>query len=90
LTNRLSWAIGTNRLHNSTPQFIHRDLKTSNLLVDENNHIKICDFGLSVCLMTNHGGDGEHQQQADSWSTYYHRHRPASIAVAAVANQNTR
>ena len=35
------------RLHGSNPQFIHRDFKTSNLLVDENNRIKICDFGLS-------------------------------------------
>ena|SRR3990167_11455850 len=35
------------RLHGSTPQFIHRDFKTSNLLVGENNTIKICDFGLS-------------------------------------------
>jgi len=43
------------RLHNSTPQFIHRDLKTSNLLVDENNHIKICDFGLSVWLLLSRG-----------------------------------
>jgi serine/threonine protein kinase len=34
-------------LHGSNPQFIHRDFKTSNLLVGENNRIKICDFGLS-------------------------------------------
>ena len=26
---------------------MHRDFKPSNLLVDENNRIKICDFGLS-------------------------------------------
>lgn len=40
-------ALGITWLHGSNPQFIHRDLKTSNLLVDENYRIKICDFGLS-------------------------------------------
>ncbi len=27
--------------------FIHRDFKLSNLLVDENYNVKVCDFGLS-------------------------------------------
>eukprot|EP01121_Diplochlamys_sp_Union-15-3_P002396 TRINITY_DN12093_c0_g1_i1.p1 TRINITY_DN12093_c0_g1~~TRINITY_DN12093_c0_g1_i1.p1 ORF type:complete len:452 (-),score=86.26 TRINITY_DN12093_c0_g1_i1:17-1372(-) len=40
-------AYGVNWLHCSNPVFIHRDLKASNLLVDENDHVKVCDFGLS-------------------------------------------
>jgi len=40
-------ALGMNWLHLSEHTFIHRDLKTKNLLVGENNIIKICDFGLS-------------------------------------------
>ncbi|GAM17330.1 hypothetical protein SAMD00019534_005050 [Acytostelium subglobosum LB1] len=40
-------ALGILWLHSSNPVFIHRDLKTSNLLVDANLNVKVCDFGLS-------------------------------------------
>lgn len=40
-------ALGMLWLHRSNPPIIHRDLKTSNLLVDNNNNVKVCDFGLS-------------------------------------------
>eukprot|EP00010_Vexillifera_abyssalis_P008880 CAMPEP_0201544270 /NCGR_PEP_ID=MMETSP0173_2-20130828/869_1 /ASSEMBLY_ACC=CAM_ASM_000268 /TAXON_ID=218659 /ORGANISM="Vexillifera sp., Strain DIVA3 564/2" /LENGTH=537 /DNA_ID=CAMNT_0047952329 /DNA_START=58 /DNA_END=1668 /DNA_ORIENTATION=+ len=46
-------ALGMNWLHRSKPPFIHRDLKTSNLLVDENFNVKVCDFGLAH--MKSHG-----------------------------------
>jgi len=32
--------MGMNWLHLSNPVFIHRDLKTSNLLIDENGKVK--------------------------------------------------
>jgi len=51
LHTRLQWAkdaaLGVNWLHQNNPVFIHRDLKTSNLLIDENGRVKVCDFGLS-------------------------------------------
>jgi serine/threonine protein kinase len=40
-------ALGMAWLHGSKPTFIHRDLKTANLLIDANFTVKVCDFGLS-------------------------------------------
>lgn len=34
-------------LHSRIPLVLHRDLKSSNCLVDKNNKVKLCDFGLS-------------------------------------------
>ncbi|XP_026457416.1 probable serine/threonine-protein kinase drkA [Papaver somniferum] len=40
-------ARGLNYLHRCNPPIIHRDLKSSNLLVDKNWNVKVGDFGLS-------------------------------------------
>ncbi|XP_071723547.1 uncharacterized protein [Rutidosis leptorrhynchoides] len=40
-------ARGMNYLHNRKPPIVHRDLKSSNLLVDKNWNVKVGDFGLS-------------------------------------------
>lgn len=48
---RQNWALDTARgmayLHSLDPPIMHRDLKTTNLLVDRGMNVKICDFGLS-------------------------------------------
>ncbi|KAB5538379.1 hypothetical protein DKX38_015912 [Salix brachista] len=44
---RISMARGMNYLHHYNPPIIHRDLKSSNLLVDKNWTVKVGDFGLS-------------------------------------------
>ncbi|KAJ7955239.1 Kinase family protein [Quillaja saponaria] len=56
-TSKLEWrrrvhmaldiARGVNYLHHFNPPIIHRDLKSSNLLVDKNWTVKVGDFGLS-------------------------------------------
>ncbi|CAN4076781.1 unnamed protein product [Withania somnifera] len=43
----LDVAKGMNYLHTSNPIIVHRDLKTPNLLVDNNWVVKVCDFGMS-------------------------------------------
>ncbi|XP_074283957.1 uncharacterized protein LOC141608510 [Silene latifolia] len=56
-TSKLDWkrrmhialdiARGMNYLHKCNPPIVHRDLKSSNLLVDKNWSVKVADFGLS-------------------------------------------
>nr|BAF62164.1 receptor-interacting serine-threonine kinase 2 [Danio rerio] len=40
-------ALGVNFLHNMSPPLLHHDLKTQNILMDGEYHVKIADFGLS-------------------------------------------
>lgn len=53
-------ALGVNFLHNMTPPLLHHDLKTQNILLDGEYHVKVC----KLCL--NHK-PGAHQK-------FYHFH----------------
>mmetsp|Transcript_8457 Transcript_8457/g.13830 ORF Transcript_8457/g.13830 Transcript_8457/m.13830 type:complete len:245 (-) Transcript_8457:1967-2701(-) len=53
----LDVSIGMNHLHQS--QIIHRDLKSSNLVLDDHGVIKIVDFGLSRIKEENENMTGE-------------------------------
>uniref|UniRef100_A0A1D1YKK8 non-specific serine/threonine protein kinase n=1 Tax=Anthurium amnicola TaxID=1678845 RepID=A0A1D1YKK8_9ARAE len=77
-TTRLDWrrrvhmaldiARGMNYLHHCNPPIIHRDLKSSNLLVDKNWTVKVGDFGLSrlkhETYLTTNTGKGTPQWMA--------------------------
>ena len=44
-------ALGVNYLHNMNPPLLHHNLKTQNILLDNEFHVKIADFGLSKWRM---------------------------------------
>ncbi|XP_026398585.1 serine/threonine-protein kinase EDR1-like [Papaver somniferum] len=64
----LDIARGMNYLHHHNPPIIHRDLKSSNLLVDKNWSVKVGDFGLSrlkhATFLTTSTGNGTLQWMA--------------------------
>ncbi|KAI3863967.1 hypothetical protein MKW98_031559 [Papaver atlanticum] len=64
----LDIAQGMNYLHQYGPPIIHRDLKSSNLLVDRNWTVKVGDFGLSrlkhATFLTTRNGKGTPQWMA--------------------------
>ncbi|XP_009608795.1 uncharacterized protein [Nicotiana tomentosiformis] len=64
----LDIARGMNYLHHFNPPIVHRDLKSSNLLVDKNWTVKVGDFGLSrlkhETYLTTKSGKGTPQWMA--------------------------
>ncbi|WJZ82267.1 hypothetical protein VitviT2T_002037 [Vitis vinifera] len=64
----LDVARGMNYLHHRNPPIVHRDLKSSNLLVDKNWNVKVGDFGLSklkhTTFLTAKSGRGTPQWMA--------------------------
>jgi serine/threonine protein kinase len=47
-------AKGMNYLHLSKPPIVHLDLKSPNILLDDNFHVRICDFGLAMHKPAHH------------------------------------
>ena len=60
----LDISLGIYYIHSRKPKVLHRDLKSSNCLVDRNLTVKLCDFGLSKIYENNN-------QQTNSSSTMF-------------------
>lgn len=58
-------ALGVNWLHSGKQQFIHRDLKLSNLLVTHDFHVRVADFGLTT--LKDKKGDSEQPQGSPAY-----------------------
>lgn len=50
LTMSMQIIEGIEFLHSQKPPFVHRDLKSLNILLDESYNCKICDFGLTQTM----------------------------------------
>jgi len=51
-----------------SPEYIHRNLKTANLLLDEESHVKICGFGISRPAPTENDGNMTNELGSARWS----------------------
>ena len=68
-------ALGIEYMYNSNYKILHRDIKSSNILLDVNLHCKICDFGMSKCF----NFDNNSENNSNNMSTNYQTNSQSTL-----------
>ncbi|KNC79370.1 NAK protein kinase [Sphaeroforma arctica JP610] len=53
-----SMCVALGAMHNLDAPYIHRDIKVENILLDQENRFRLCDFGSATCRVALAGGTG--------------------------------
>ena len=69
-------ALGLEYMHKCKYKIVHRDIKSSNILLDDNYHCKICDFGMSKCFNTD---NNIQENNSNNMSTNYQTNSQSTL-----------
>jgi serine/threonine protein kinase len=83
-------ALGVNWLHSGKNQFIHRDLKLSNLLVTHDFHVRVADFGLTRLKDKKQSEDGKEGERERMYVCFVFLNLPLfSLSLISEAPQGS-
>ena len=66
-------------MHTRHYKILHRDIKSSNILLDENYHCKLCDFGMSKYYNTNQDMAINNEENSNNMNTNYQTNSQSTL-----------